>query len=244
MKTIDINCDIGEEQENEAQLMPYISSCNISCGGHAGSISTIDESIKTALKYKVKIGAHPSFVDVKNFGRKVLKISDEVLQESIEKQLLLFQNRLNLTNGKLHHIKAHGALYNLSAIDKNIARVFVRAVKNTTNDAFLYVPYGSEIEKEALQNNVKVIYEAFADRNYNEDLTLVSRADSNAVITDKKKVFEHLYQMITTQNVATISGKEIPIKATTFCIHGDNPKVIEVLSYVTDRLQKEGIQIC
>ena len=243
MVGVDINCDVGEGIGNEALLMPYISSCNIACGGHAGSSETIDSTIEIALKHHVKIGAHPSFPDTVNFGRKVLDISPGKLQQSIENQICLMQERLQMTKTKLHHIKAHGALYNLSAVDEDTAQILVNAVKKTTNDVFLYVPYNSVIERVALVNKQKIMYEAFADRNYNNDLSLVSRTQKDAVIIDKNKVFEHVYKMICHQKVTTISGMELKIKASTFCVHGDNPNALALLKHLVRSLNEKEIQV-
>lgn len=241
---IDINCDLGEGLPNDADLMRYISSCNIACGGHVGTAETIDKTIALAKKNNVKIGAHPSFPDKENFGRKVLKISSNELQKSIENQLQLFVERLKLQKAKLHHIKAHGALYNASAKDKNIAEIIVKAIKSTKKDMFLYVPFNSEIEKIAQKNNINIKYEAFIDRNYNDDFSLVSRNQKDAVITCKKEAFKHLLLMINNKQVHTISQKNIPIKADTFCIHGDNENAIELLQYIKKELLKKGITIC
>ena len=127
--SIDINCDVGEGIDNEAQLMPCISSCNIACNAHAGSVAIIDEVIALAKKHNVKVGAHPSFPDRENFGRKVMQITDEELQESIESQIDLLIERAALQDVKLHHIKPHGALYNLIAKDKKTAIVVIEAIK-------------------------------------------------------------------------------------------------------------------
>ncbi|MDG2194930.1 MAG: 5-oxoprolinase subunit PxpA [Polaribacter sp.] len=243
MIVVDINCDVGEGIGNEAQLMPYISSCNIACGGHAGTINTIDATIQLAQQHTVKIGAHPSFPDAANFGRKILEISPNDLQKSIEEQLNLMNERLAVSGAKLHHVKAHGALYNLSAIDQVTANVLVKAIKNTTEEVFLYVPCNSVIEKIALQNNIKIIYEAFADRNYNDDLSLVSRSAENALIVDKTAAFKHVYAMVTDQKVTTVSGKEVPIKASTFCVHGDHPKAIELVKNVVQLLEEHHIKV-
>ena len=171
---IDINCDVGEGIASEHLLMPYISSCNIACGGHFGDVNSIDKTIKLAIKNNVKIGAHPSFPDKENFGRKLIQISDEEFTNSIQKQLNLFLDSLSLFGKKLHHIKPHGALYNAIAIDEKLANLFIDVTRNYLKDAFLYVPYNSVIERIALKNNINIKYEAFADRNYNNDLTLVS----------------------------------------------------------------------
>lgn len=243
MLTIDINCDVGEGINNEELLMPYISSCNIACGAHAGDIKTIDRIIKIAQKHQVKIGAHPSFPDRKNFGREIMDISLVKLEISLINQINLMQERLGLFGEKLNHIKAHGALYNLSAVDENIAEVIVNSVKKTVSKAILYVPYNSIVEKLAVKNKLEIKYEAFADRNYNDNLTLVSRTQKNAVITNKEEVINHISNMIINHKVKTISGALIPIKTDTFCVHGDNPEAIKLVMYIYKTLTKKGISI-
>jgi len=243
MQTIDINCDVGEGIGNEIDLMPYISSCSIACGAHAGTKETIIETIKLALRHNVKIGAHPSFPDKENFGREVMDITPEDLQVSIENQIKLVKDSVERLGGELHHIKAHGALYNVSAVNKKIAQIIVNVVKKMTNDVFLYVPYNSVIQSLAIKNNLKIKVEAFADRNYNTDLTLVSRKNVNALITDSKILIPHLLKMITEQKLISVGGVEVEIMADTFCIHGDNPNVKNLLKFVHKKLHKNGIKI-
>lgn len=240
---IDINCDVGEGIANEHLLMPYISSCNIACGGHFGNAETIDKTIQLAIENEVLIGAHPSFPDTKNFGRKVLNISEEELQKSIESQLDLFVERLSFFDEKLHHIKPHGALYNLITIDVGSAKTFIKLIEKYSKDVFLYVPYNSVIEKIALENNIKIKYEAFADRNYNDNLTLVSRNQENALITDVEEVFNHVLFMVQNQKVKTISGLKKTIKADTFCVHGDNANSLEIVRYLSDKLKKKELKL-
>ncbi|WP_299670283.1 5-oxoprolinase subunit PxpA [uncultured Polaribacter sp.] len=243
MHIIDINCDVGEGINNEHLLMPYISSCNIACGGHFGNAETITKTIEIAIKNNVLIGAHPSFPDKENFGRKVIDISDKDLKESIKNQLELFLDQLANFNQKMHHIKPHGALYNLIAVDKSTANLFIEITKKYLRNCFLYVPYNSAVEKIAIQNNIKINYEAFADRNYNENLMLVSRAKEIALITNSEEVFKHVFLMIKNQKVKTISGAEKFIKADTFCLHGDTENAIEIAKGLSERLKKEGIRI-
>jgi len=243
LKTIDINCDVGEGLENEAEILPYISSCSIACTGHAGTIKSIDETIRLAKLNKVKIGAHPSFPDQENFGRKFLKMSSEALQESLEFQINLLKERAALQGEKLNHIKTHGALYNASAVDILIAQTVINAIKNTVEEVFLYVPFNSKIEKLALLNNIPIKYEAFIDRNYNDDLTLVSRSQSNAIITKPKKAFDHVFTMINEGKVKTILNRNISIKADTYCIHGDNEKALYILKYISQELISKGFEI-
>ena len=243
IKSIDINCDVGEGVGNEHLLMPIISSCNIACGGHFGDANSIDETIKLAIENNVKIGAHPSFPDTENFGRKLLQISDDELKKSIQNQLNLFLERLVFFDGKLHHIKPHGALYNAIAVDEKLADLFIESSRNYLKDAFLYVPYDSVIEKVALRNNIKIKYEAFADRNYNNDLSLVSRAHKNALLVDETAVLNHVLYMIKNNQVKTISGSEKKIKVDTFCVHGDTKNAVEIVKYVRQNLEKQGFKI-
>lgn len=240
---IDINCDVGEGVENEHLIMPYISSCNIACGGHFGNKDSIDNTIKLAIENQIKIGAHPSFPDKENFGRQLIEISDHTLKNSIKDQLDLFLERLFLVNAKLHHIKPHGALYNAIAVDENLANLFIDVAKPYLKNAFLYLPYCSVIEQVAVKRGVEVKYEAFADRNYNNNLKLVSRKQKNALIVDKRKVFQHVLFMIKEQKVNTISGLQKTIKADTFCVHGDTATALEIVQYLNKNLQKEGFSI-
>lgn len=242
-KTIDINCDVGEGVANEALLMPYLSSCNIACTGHTGSVQSIDQTISLAIQNNVKIGAHPSFEDTENFGRKFIDMAPDDLQDSIEKQISLLVERAELKGTTVNHVKAHGALYNAAAVDEVIAKTLVRAIKNTAEHAILYVPYNSVIAEVAINNSITIKYEAFIDRNYNDDLTLVARNRSNAIITKSDKAFKHLYRMITEKKVNTVLNRNIGIKADTFCIHGDNENAIYILKYITKQLEDKGITV-
>ena len=242
-QSIDINCDVGEGLGNEAELMPYISSCSIACGGHAGNEETIAKTIKLALKHDVKIGAHPSFPDKENFGRQIMNIASAELQQSLEEQINLVIKHVERLGAQLHHVKAHGALYNLAAQDEEIAKTVINAVKNTTKNVFLYVPFGSLLADLAKKHELKIMVEAFADRNYNNDVSLVSRKIKNAVLTDKELVLDHILKMIHKKKVISIDGVGVNIDAKTYCIHGDNPSAVEVLKYLSKELQKNEIKI-
>jgi UPF0271 protein len=229
---IDINCDLGEGFNNEHIIMPLISSCNISCGAHAGSLEIMDKVIQLALNHKVKIGAHPSFPDRDNFGRNVLDISNSDLQKSLEDQLTIFKDRALLQNATIHHVKPHGALYNLIAINSEKASVVIAAIQHVFEAVKLYVPYQSRIEEIAIQSGLEIVYEAFADRRYNEDLSLVSRTFSNALIKDKQEVLKQVQKIANKQLVTTVNFHEKKIKASTFCVHGDTKNAIEILEYL------------
>ena len=233
---IDINCDLGEGLDNEHIIMPLISSCNISCGAHAGSIEIMDKVIQLAVKHKVKIGAHPSFPDRKNFGRKVLDISNSDLQKSLEDQLTILKVRALLQNATIHHVKPQGALYNLIAVNREKALVVITAIQHVFEAVKLYVPYQSRIEEIAIQSGLEIVYEAFADRRYNEDLSLVSRTFSNALIKDKQEVLKQVQKIANKQLVTTVNFHEKKIKASTFCVHGDTKNAIEILEYLHKHL--------
>ena len=243
MKRLSINSDVGEGVVNESALMPYLKSCSIACGGHYGDVKTMDNTIAIAIENNVLIGAHPSFPDKENFGRKILKMTPEALQKNIESQLLLFKSRLDLVGAKMNHIKPHGALYNLITLDVATAKIFLKAIDKYAKSVFLYVPYNSVIARLAIEKNIRVVYEVFADRNYNSDLSLVSRNQENALITDSVAVFKHVVHMYQHQEVIAISGEKKPIIADTFCVHGDQEKALSILIYLSEHLKKQGIAI-
>ncbi|SNR14590.1 5-oxoprolinase subunit PxpA [Tenacibaculum jejuense] len=235
---IDINCDVGEGINNEDKLMPLISSCNIACNAHAGSVEIIDNVIALAKKYKVKIGAHPSFPDRENFGRKLMDISKEKLQKSIEDQLELLIKRSEKQCIKIHHVKPHGALYNFAAKDEYYANIVLNALEKKLPKAFLYAPYNSIILNLAKERNIKVKFEAFLDRTYNNDLSLVSRNLPGALISNKNKAWEQLERMILKEEVISIQEEVVNIKADTFCVHGDNDHAIQMLIYINAMLNE------
>jgi len=240
---IDINCDVGEGIGNETELMPLISSCNIACGGHAGDLETIAKVASLANENGVKVGAHPSYPDMENFGRVTLNISEFDLIRSIRRQMDDFASTLKKENIPFNHIKAHGALYNDISKDSALAKTFIKSIEGYEDVAMIYVPYGSAIEEEALKRGFKVKREAFADRNYNQNLNLVSRKLPDAVIYDPEKVLKHLLQMVRERYIATIEGLKVYIQAETYCVHGDTPSALQILNYLSLELPKANIQI-
>lgn len=240
---IDINCDVGEGVGNEAALLPLISSCNIACGGHAGSDANMTEVARLAKKHGVKVGAHPSYPDKENFGRVSMEIPSHILIQSVEAQIASLTWVLEKEKVKMHHIKAHGALYNDSAKDLDLARTYLKPLTKYKKNIFLYVPYNSVIESEALKQNFNIKYEAFADRNYNDDLSLVSRKLPNALIEKPEQVCEHLLKMVKEKQLLTPAGRVVKIKADTFCVHGDTPSALQILMYLTEKLPQHNISI-
>jgi len=223
--------------------MPYISSCNIACGGHAGDLQSMRNVVKLAKQYDVKIGAHPSFPDKENFGRQAIEISSAALFKSIREQINSLMLVLRDENARLNHIKPHGALYNLAVTNTSIATVIIEVMKSISLPIKLYVPYKSVIAELAIKENIPIVYEAFADRNYNDDLTLVLRKKKNAIISDSEALFNHVFRMITQRKVKSIDGVEVKIIANTFCIHGDNPKAVNLIKYLNKKLTQFHINI-
>jgi UPF0271 protein len=231
-RLIHINCDMGEGLGNEHLFMPYISACNIACGGHAGDAETIHRVVSLAKKYGVRIGAHPSYPDRENFGRISMEISEENLSETIQKQISLIENLCKSLDVEIQHIKPHGALYNDITKEPALANYFLNAIEPYKKRYKLYVPDKSVVEKEALRRNFNLVYEAFADRNYHDDLTLVSRKEKGAVLTNIDQITQHIQRINNQGKVRTISGKEIPIKADTFCVHSDTENAVEIVKQI------------
>ena len=232
MKKIDINCDVGEGLNNEPKLMPYIQSCNIACGGHAGDEHIMQQVVALAIKHNVKIGAHPSYPDKENFGRKTVVMEAAKLKQSIQYQINILKKIVDEQGGILHHIKPHGALYNDIAKDNDLSLQFLEAIQPYKKEVKLYVPYNSIIEKMAVSKGFSIVNEAFADRNYNDDLSLVSRQEKDALILNSEEISKHVFEMFNDNRVTTISGKKIFIKATTFCVHSDTKNASEIVKHL------------
>ena len=225
MKNFDINLDVGEGCLIENDLMPLIQSCNIACGGHAGSDIEIMKCISLAKIHQVKIGAHPSYPDKENFGRKSMRIDKKSLAISIENQLNRFIRHLRSLKD-LHHIKPHGALYNDCVKDKTIAKIFINVVLKCCPEVVVFTLPESELERQAKKKGVKVWREAFLDRGYKENGQLQGREKPGAIISDVNVMYSQLKSLINKNKLQTIKGDWISIKADTICFHGDHPNVL------------------
>lgn len=226
---ININCDVGEGVHNEAELFKHIQSCNIACGGHAGDARTMNQVVELGLENELLIGAHPSYPDRIHFGRKSMLLDSRDFIKSIFEQVTDLMIILGKYSVKMHHIKAHGALYNDLIKNAELSELYLKSIESFKNEVRLYVPFHSEIAKTALKNNFKVIYEAFADRNYNDDLSLVSRSQKEALISNPRSVIKHVQPIIENNLVKTITGKQVAIKATTYCVHSDAENAVEIV---------------
>ena len=235
---LNINCDLGEGLNNEHIIMPLIDSCNIACGGHAGDSGSMIECVEISIKNNVKIGAHPSYPDKINFGRKKIDISPSELSYSIISQIESLEVIADSYGLELNHIKAHGALYNQMIIDAELSNFYLDTIKDFKNKCSLFIPYKSEIEKIALKKGFSIIYEVFGDRNYNDDLSLVSRNNEDALITDPESVVDHIKTIKETESVKTINGNYKKIKFDTICIHSDTNNSIEILKKINQEFDE------
>lgn len=223
---IDINCDLGEGMSNDALIMPYITSASIACGYHAGDKKTMEKTIELALQNGVKIGAHPSYPDRENFGRKAMNLKDEEVYDVVLKQIEILSTIAQKHFTVLHHMKLHGALYNQTAFDKKLSEIVCKAMLDFNPGLLVYGLSGSLFLEIARQMGLKVAHEVFADRTYQDDGSLTPRNHPNALIDDADKMLAQVKQMIEKQSVTTLSGKHIPIKADTICIHGDGANAV------------------
>ena len=241
-KSIHINCDLGEGGSYDEALMALISACNIACGGHAGNLESMRHTVDLAMKHDVEIGAHPSYPDRENFGRRSITMDSEALQLSIEGQILGLKQIIEAEGGKLTHVKPHGALYNDAAMNEEIAAIVLKSLDFLEDDIILYVPVNSVLEEMAM-GRYEVKKEAFADRNYHSDYSLVSRSENHAVISQKKAVFNHLFSMVKYHKIRTISDDEIQVKADTFCLHSDTESSVEILKFLHHEFAEKGFRI-
>ncbi|HQZ49705.1 MAG TPA: 5-oxoprolinase subunit PxpA [Chitinophagaceae bacterium] len=223
----DINCDLGEGIGNDALIIPFITSANIACGYHAGDIDTMHQTIAICLKHNVSIGAHPSFLDRENFGRTEINLPVDDLYELLTQQLIIFSEVADIFDKTINHVKPHGALYNMSAKDAFIANIIAKAVNDFDSNLILYGLSGSHSISVANRMGLKTASEVFADRTYQDDGSLTPRSKHDALIIDADKMIQQVSQMINDGTVTTVSGKSIPIKAETICIHGDGKHAVE-----------------
>lgn len=243
MHTIDLNCDMGEGLNNDALLMPYISSANIACGYHAGDESIMKRTLELALLNKVAIGAHPGFNDKANFGRTEIQLPSEEVYALVTEQLYVLQKITESLGATLHHVKPHGALYNMSAKDPLLANTIAKAVYDFDRDLLLFGLSGSHSIKEAKKEGLTTVSEVFADRRYRDDGNLTPRSEANALIETTEESLHQVLQMIQQQIVTSTNGHQVPIMAESICIHGDGPHAVDFAKYIYHTLKQHHVGI-
>ena len=240
---VDLNCDLGEGMHNDALLLPLISSANIACGVHAGNDSTMQQTIARCVELGVAVGAHPSWPDREHFGRRDMQLPEQELFDCITGQLHRLQTIAASFHTRLRHVKPHGALYNQSAKDRQIAATIARAVKAFDPSLILFGLSGSYSITEAEKEGLKTASEVFADRTYQDDGSLTPRSQPNSLVEDESAAAAQVLQMICGQQVITVTGKRIPIKADTVCIHGDGAHAFAICNAIVSILTQHAISI-
>jgi len=243
---ININCDLGEKSKlhsnkNDPALLKIVNSANVACGYHAGDNESMSQVITISKENGVSIGAHPSFKDPENFGRKRMNLEFSEIKKLIIDQYEILQTIADKHEETVTHIKPHGALNNMACEDIDLATTLAKTIFDINKDLIYLVPTGSKMEIAAKKLNMKVACEIFADRNYEDDGNLVSRKKSNALITNPEIAKKHVLTMVQNQALNCFSGKQIPCKIDSVCIHGDNQSSLETAKSIKENLKANGL---
>lgn len=245
---VDLNSDLGESfgaytMGLDREVLKYVSSSNIACGWHAGDPLIMDQTVKEAIEKGVAIGAHPGYPDLMGFGRRKIDVSKEEARAYLLYQLGALNSFALAHGGKIQHVKLHGAFYNTACVDVDLGQIVVGSLLRIDRDLILLALSGSPITKIAQEKGLRVAHEVFADRAYNTDGTLVSRKLPGAMIHDENLAINRVKRMIIEGKVESIDGSDIPIKADSVCVHGDNPDAVKFVSKIRKSLEEEGIAI-
>lgn len=244
--TVDLNCDLGESFGRytlglDEEVLPSVSSANIACGFHASDPVTMEKTVSLALKHDVAIGAHPGLPDLVGFGRRAMAITPQEAKALVQYQVGAI--KAFTKENQLHHVKPHGALYNMAAKDIELARAICEAVKNVDPGLVLYGLAGSELIRAAKEVGLPYAQEVFADRNLEDDGTLTPRSEPHAVITDEDKAVERVIRMVKQKEIESVNGKRITIEPDTICVHGDNPHAVAFTQKIRQALEEYGIKV-
>jgi len=246
---IDLNCDMGEgfgswAAGNDAAVLPFVSSVSLACGFHGGDPRTMDRTVAMAVRARVSIGAHPSHYDLRGFGRRAIQADPEDVEADVVYQTGALLAFVRSHGAKLSHVKPHGALYNQAAADVGLARAIARGVARVSRELRLVGLASSEpMRRAADEEGLVYVAEAFADRSYAADGSLVSRKIDGALILDPQRAAAQAVRIATTASVETLEGGSIPLRAETLCLHGDNPNAEEIAWAVRQALGGAGVEV-
>jgi len=248
MLCIDLNCDMGESYGvytlgYDELAMPYVTSINVACGFHASDPRNMLKTVKLAKKYGIAIGAHPAFPDLVGFGRRYMAASAEEIKADVIYQVGALWALCKSEGLTLQHVKVHGALYNAAEKDMAVATAIAQAIKSVDEKLYMICLGNSTMVKAAQNVGVKYVEEAFADRAYTRDGTLVPRKQDGAVIHDVNRVAERVLSMVKDKRVTSIDGSIVEISAQTICVHGDTPGAVEMIKAIREVLDQQGIQM-
>ena len=247
-KCVDLNSDVGESfgaytVGHDVHLMSSITSANIACGYHAGDPSVMRATVRRAVEHTVAIGAHPGFPDLVGFGRRPLRASPAEVEDLVLYQIGALSGIVAAEGGRLSHVKPHGALYNMASEERPLAEAVARAVRAFDGGLVLFGLSGSCLLDAGQAAGLTIASEGFADRAYQPNGTLVSRATQGAVIDDVQRVVQRAVGMVTTGTVTAVNGEPIPVHADTICVHGDTPGAVELAASLRAGLEAAGVGI-
>jgi UPF0271 protein len=247
-KKIDLNCDMGEsygawKMGDDAGVMPHISSANIAAGFHGGDPATIRDTVRLAVDNGVAIGAHPSLPDLMGFGRRVMRVTPQELYDLVIYQAGAVAAFAQAAGSRLHHVKCHGALYNMAAEDQPLSEAMARAVKDLGGGVILYGLANSTMMDCAAKLGVKAVGEGFADRGYTDKGTLSPRGQPGGMIEDENKSVAQALGMIEEGVVTSLSGKRVPVSVGTLCLHGDQPGAVAFARALRKTFAEKGITV-
>lgn len=245
---IDLNCDMGESfgvytLGYDEAAMPHVTSINVACGFHASDPANMVKTVRKAKEFDLAIGAHPSFPDLVGFGRRVLAASPEEIYADVVYQIGALAAICKAEGMALQHVKAHGALYNMAEKDMGVATAIAEAIKSVDSALYMLCSCGSTMVAAARNAGVCYVEEAFADRAYTKEGTLVPRRQAGAVIHDPQEVAARVLRLVKTGKVQAIDGSEVSLTAQTVCVHGDTPGAVEMIKAIKESLAAEGVEI-
>ncbi|MFB9861704.1 LamB/YcsF family protein [Rufibacter immobilis] len=246
--TVDLNCDLGESfgayrLGHDEAILPLVTSANIACGFHAGDPSVMKKTVRQALQHQVALGAHPGFQDLVGFGRRDMAISPEEAFDLVVYQIGALSGFIKAEGGVLHHVKPHGALYNMAAVQPALAEAIAEAVYKVSPEVVLYGLAGSALVQAGEKLGLKTAHEVFADRTYQQDGTLTPRRLPNALITNQEEAVQQVVRMVKEGKVLAQQGVEVPIKADTVCLHGDGAHAVAFARLIRETLTQEKVTL-
>ncbi len=243
MPQLDFNCDLGEGCGSDAAIVPLISSASIACGGHAGDATTMRDTIALCMQHGVAIGAHPSFEDRANFGRRELTLPLDEIHALVMRQVARLASVCSETGARLQHVKPHGALYNLAARDRDIANAIAMAIHAIDPALILYGLSGSCLTDAGTAIGLQVAHEVFAERAYDADGRLAPRGTPDAVIDDLDASLSQVSLLLREGVAIARDGTRVRLHADTLCLHGDRADAAEFALALRRTLEAEGIVI-
>ncbi len=249
MYCVDLNSDLGESFGRyslgmDDQIIPLITSANVACGYHASDPVVMAKTIAMAKKAGIRVGAHPGFPDLMGFGRRNMNVTPDEAHAYVLYQLGALSGFCKAAGLNMQHVKPHGALYNMAAKDYKLSRAICEAIREFDPGLIVLALSGGELARAAMDMGLLTALEVFADRAYEEDGTLVDRRKDGAMITDEEEAISRVVRMVKEQKVRAVTGRDIPIRADSICVHGDGVKALEFVKKIRDTLEKEEIRIC